>query len=199
MHPQSSQLPSLPSQMTSFIAMLDRVPVDLILDSLLPLLPLRDLLSLASTCHSLQTLIHSTQSIWRTRVEVEYRFPATATGRVDGFKTLYRKLSRPQVWVWGQSRNSRLGIDRDDGVLGQVKIGFDQVPTPLRIRGDGVKSLIDLQAGGWSFHGLDVDGKVWCWGTMDGGATSWNVRPNSLVYGSDEYVDFPHLSPGCHS
>ncbi|KAG0143509.1 hypothetical protein CROQUDRAFT_48734 [Cronartium quercuum f. sp. fusiforme G11] len=167
------------------------LPLDVFLDSLLPLLPLHDLLSLAATCHALHTLIHSTQSIWRSRVEAEFRFPAGATGRLDGFQTLYRKLSKPQVWVWGQFRNSRMGLDRHERLIERVLIGFDQVPTPLRLEAVESKALVDLQAGGWSFHGLSVDGHIWCWGTMDAASSNWNVRLNSLVYACQEQRERP--------
>ncbi|EGG01244.1 uncharacterized protein MELLADRAFT_92635 [Melampsora larici-populina 98AG31] len=169
------------------------LPLDLLLDSLFPYLSTKDLLSLAATCKPFERLIQSTETIWRARVEAEYRFPVTATGRVDGFKTLYRKLSKPQVWIWGQSRNSRLGLDGAEDLLEKAKIGYDQVPTPLRLEVVESKALIDLQAGGWSFHGLTLDGHIWCWGTMDGSFSGWNVPWNTAVHGAGESRPQPAL------
>lgn len=163
---------------------IDDLPLDLLLEHLIPLLSLQDLLSFASTCQSLQNLIHSTQSIWRARVQAQYRFPSSATGRLDGFKSLYRKLTKPQLWVWGQASNSRLGLGerRDHQSIDQVLVGFDQVPTPLRIKPLESKSLIDLQAGGWSFHALSSHGQIWAWGTMNPQVSAPHLDPRSLLY-----------------
>lgn len=169
------------------------LPLDLLLDSLFPYLSIKDLLSLAATCKPFERLIQSTESIWRARVEAEYRFPVSATGRVDGFKRLYQKLSKPQVWIWGQSRNSRLGLEEAEELLEKVKIGFDEVPTPLRLKTIESKALVDLQAGGWSFHGLTVDGHIWCWGTMDGSFYGWNSPWNTAVHGAGNPREKPEL------
>ncbi|KAH9823499.1 regulator of chromosome condensation 1/beta-lactamase-inhibitor protein II [Melampsora americana] len=169
------------------------LPLDLLLDSIFPYLSIKDLLSLAVTCKPFEKLIQSTETIWRARVETDYRFPVAATGRVDGFKTLYRKLSKPQVWVWGQSRNSRLGLDGVEKLFEKAMIGFDNVPTPVRLEAVESKALIDLQAGGWSFHGLTVDGHIWCWGTMDGTFSGRGIPWNTAVHGAGESRPKPKL------
>ncbi|KAH9462243.1 hypothetical protein MJO28_002971 [Puccinia striiformis f. sp. tritici] len=155
------------------------LPLDLLIDSILVLLSTRDLIALSLSCRSLHSTIHETELIWKRKITKDYRFPTGSTGRITGFKTLYRKLRKPQVWVWGQNMNDRLGLNGDDesDLLGSVLSHYTEVPTPLRLRKAESIGIIDLQAGGWSFHGLDVDGNTWRWGTLNG-SDGWNPPPH---------------------
>lgn len=39
-----------------------------------------------------------------------------------------------------------------------------QITTPRELRSLGGKGIVDIVAGGWSFHALDRNGRVWMWG-----------------------------------
>lgn len=168
--------------MSSTTGSFDSLPLDLLVDEILVLLPAKDLLSLSCTCRSLHSTIHDSELVWKRKIAKDYRFPTGATGRVAGFKTLYRKLRKPEVWVWGQNMNDRLGLDGEDqaDLIDPVLSNFSEVPTPLRLRKAESIQIVDLQAGGWSFHGLDVNGNVWCWGTLDGSSGAWNPHPHRV-------------------
>ncbi|PLW08839.1 hypothetical protein PCANC_16604 [Puccinia coronata f. sp. avenae] len=155
------------------------LPLDLLIDSILVLLNIRDLIALSRTCRLLYSTIHQTELIWKRKITYDYRFPTGSTGRITGFKTLYRKLRKPQVWVWGQNMNDRLGLNGEDEqqLLDAILSRYSEVPTPLRLRKAESIGIIDLQAGGWSFHGLDVDGNIWFWGALNGSET-WNPPPH---------------------
>ncbi|OAV99782.1 hypothetical protein, variant 2 [Puccinia triticina 1-1 BBBD Race 1] len=155
------------------------LPLDLLIDSILVLLPTRDLIALSCTSRLLHSTIHQTELVWKRKIAKDYRFPTGSTGRITGFKNLYRKLSKPQVWVWGQNMNDRLGLNAEDegDLLGSVLSHYTEVPTPLRLRKAESIGIVDLQAGGWSFHGLDVNGHVWRWGTLSG-LDGWNPPPH---------------------
>ncbi|EFP89949.2 hypothetical protein PGT21_029847 [Puccinia graminis f. sp. tritici] len=159
--------------------LISSLPLDLLIDSILVLLPTRDLIALSCTCRLLHSTIHQTELIWKRKIAIDYRFPTGSTGRITGFKTLYRKLRKPQVWVWGQNMNDRLGLNGEDeeDLLEAVLSHNVEVPTPLRLRKAESIGIIDLQAGGWSYHGLDVNGNVWCWGTLNG-SDGWNPPPH---------------------
>lgn len=155
------------------------LPLDLLIDYIFVLLPTKDLIALSCTCRLLHSTIHQTELIWKRKIALDYRFPTGSTGRITGFKTLYRKLRKPQVWVWGQNMNNRLGLNAEDeaNLLDAVLSRHTEIPTPLRLRKAESIRIVDLQAGGWSFHGLDVDGNIWRWGTLNG-SNNWNPPPH---------------------
>lgn len=81
---------------------LSTLPLDLLTDTLLPLLPAPDLLRLSQTSHDFGTTINGPdgEAIWRAKAAAEFNFP-TLSGRRSGWKELYRQLSRASCYVWG--------------------------------------------------------------------------------------------------
>lgn len=79
---------------------LDALPLELLIDSLLPWLELRDLLALARTSRFF-ALVCSDDTFWKRKTAEEYNFPGAASARTSGFKHLYRGLRKPRVFVWG--------------------------------------------------------------------------------------------------
>ncbi|CAO3643734.1 unnamed protein product [Cunninghamella echinulata] len=89
-----------------------------------------------------------------------------------GWKKLYQRLSDSRVYTWGENVDLRLGLD--DNEPGSRTIGVRRffsnsvsVATPQEITFLRGKNIIDIAAGGWSFHALDRYGGVWMWGTLD--------------------------------
>ncbi|EJD41140.1 hypothetical protein AURDEDRAFT_169731 [Auricularia subglabra TFB-10046 SS5] len=76
------------------------MPVEVMLDILLPYLPLKDLLALASTSKDFANLIDD-DTFWQRKLESEYSFTSRETARKTGWKVIYRGMHRPQVFVWG--------------------------------------------------------------------------------------------------
>lgn len=79
---------------------LDALPLELLIDSLLPWLELRDLLALARTCRFF-ALVCSDDTFWKRKTAEEYNFSGAGSARTSGFKHLYRGLRKPRVFVWG--------------------------------------------------------------------------------------------------
>lgn len=159
--------------------MMDRLPPEIILDNILPLLTLKDILHLSSTSKSLHFLI-SDQIVWKRRLLDDYNSylalrVLTQSDNISlDWQDIYRRTLTPQVYVWGVATNGRLGIDFNDE---RIKRG-NCVPQPIKI--DTRSNLVQLVAGGWSFHGLDRNGDITFWGQYNG---------DSFIYGPRDYRD----------
>lgn len=56
---------------------------------------------------------------------------------------------------------------------------FGKVMTPTKHTGFVGKGIIQIVAGGWSFHALDYQGRVWMWGLV---SLSCNEKTCILTY-----------------
>lgn len=145
----------------------------------------KDLAQLRLLNHFTKDLVDD-ELLWRRLLQDDYNFPSQASARITGWQKLYRGLSRPYVFVWGQRENSRLGI-RPDELSEEVRYLMAQhrgAPFPLELdyrkaqrtaaamlAGDGKVDLgapVEIVAGGWSFHILTSRGEVLFWGQLDG-------------------------------
>lgn len=81
-------------------ASLPTLPIELILDQLLPLLPLPALAALSRTS-KLFYMLTSDETFWRRRLLVDYNFSGNETARTTGWRGIYRRMARPRVYVWG--------------------------------------------------------------------------------------------------
>ncbi|GAC93642.1 hypothetical protein PHSY_001207 [Pseudozyma hubeiensis SY62] len=163
------------------------LPLPLVVDNLLPLLSNRDLASLRSVSKQAKALVED-QVLWKRKVLSDFTFPSHATARVGGWYNLYTGLSNPQVYVWGQTNNGRLGIpklDQPHSVRSDVDRVDQGIPYPIKLdtltaehaydpveprdeNEDPLGAVVEIIAGGWSFHARTSTGRVLYWGTMDG-------------------------------
>ncbi|KAF4569685.1 hypothetical protein EYR40_008663 [Pleurotus pulmonarius] len=134
------------------------VPVEVLIDNLLPQIALVDLLSLTCT-NKFFAIVCSDETFWKRKLERDFNFSPTATARNNGFKILYKGVRRPHLFVWGAAKDGRLGRTEPLPTSG--------APYPLELRIPNVR-IVSLVAGGMSFHALDSEGNVYVWGTMDG-------------------------------
>lgn len=148
------------------------LPVEVLLDHLLPLLPIRDLLLLGST-NRFFALICADDTFWKRRCERDFNFSGNETAQRNGWKALYQGLSRPRVFVWGTRGNGRLGLQSLPEVRGPG------IPFPIEVKIPGVR-IVSLTAGGMSFHALDSQGSVYVWGTLDGQNMALNSEGFSI-------------------
>ena len=80
---------------------LEQLPVEVLLDHVLPILPLGSLLSLTMTSSFFRDLCQD-QILWKRKLLDEYNFSSTAsTARTTEFKTIYKGIHHPRVFVWG--------------------------------------------------------------------------------------------------
>lgn len=160
--------------MSSSRTILD-LPPPLILDSILPLLPPPTLAVLRLVSRQFKFWVED-EVLWKRKVFSDFTFPPHATARMGGWFNLYRGLFSPDVYVWGQLHNGRLGIELNK-LEAEVRANANQVrggiPYPFKLNtlgggASGAGAIVEIVAGGWSFHARTSRGKVWYWGTMDG-------------------------------
>ncbi|CAE6403869.1 unnamed protein product [Rhizoctonia solani] len=146
------------------------LPIELLIDHLLPCIPLRDLLSLSCTCKYF-ALVCRDDTFWKRKTSEEYNFEGAGSARTSGFKHLYRGLRHPRVFVWGDAGNGRLALDKRKHTKRSNTHGEYDIDYPVEL--DIRHRVVHLAAGGWSFHALTDEGKVLVWGTLD--STSFEV------------------------
>ncbi|GJN89046.1 hypothetical protein Rhopal_002020-T1 [Rhodotorula paludigena] len=156
---------------------LSRLPVDLLTDSLLPVIAARDIASLACTCTIWHRFLAGEggpcEIVWQRRAEREFRFPVRASGRRTGWYALYRSLAASSAYIWGDKGNGRLALPHNRNDLGRLPPALARVvlgggvPVPARI--ELPAPPVSLAAGGWSFHALTTSGDVVSWGQLNGG------------------------------
>lgn len=78
---------------------LQSLPVETLLDNLLPLLSIADVLSLTCTSKFFALLCNDDTS-WKLRLQEDYNF-SIRNARDTGFKTIYKGIRKPSVYVWG--------------------------------------------------------------------------------------------------
>ncbi|KAM3579561.1 hypothetical protein VKS41_008019 [Umbelopsis sp. WA50703] len=145
--------------------LLSNLPVDVLIQDLLPRLPYKTLIELSKTSKFFYRLCGD-ESLWKKLALRELHIPAYATFRNRGWKDIFAKLHHPVVYTWGEGTHYRLGhaeVVQPRGNFRNYRTD-ERVPRELvALRG---KKIVDLVAGGWFFHALDRYGKVWAWGTL---------------------------------
>lgn len=79
---------------------LSDLPVEVLLDNILPNLPIADLLHLAIT-NKLFAALCSDDTFWKRKCQEDFNFTGSETARTSGWRSLYRGLSHPRVFGWG--------------------------------------------------------------------------------------------------
>lgn len=79
---------------------LQDLPLELFLSNIFPILPIPDLLSLSSTNRDFRKLC-SDETFWKQRTKADYNFDGSEIARITAWKSLYKRLSNPKVYVWG--------------------------------------------------------------------------------------------------
>lgn len=140
-----------------------------------------------------------------SRCADELNFPTLSTARTSGYQTLYRGLSNPDLYVWGQSGNGRLGIHPSQISSNYARLFNHGIPFPWKLNLKSNQNNNNLQentsqdwgvpvkmvAGGWSFHTLTSKGKVIFWGTMSESLAFRGNDFGSLLFDFD--FDFDSL------
>ncbi|KAG6897434.1 hypothetical protein C0992_001595 [Termitomyces sp. T32_za158] len=153
--------------------LLPDLPVEILLDNVLPSMPIPDILNLGCT-NKFFAAVSSDDTFWQRRLQTDYNFSGAGTARTSGWKLIYRGIFKPRVYVWGERSDGRLGLSNfpKTNVRGHV-------PFPVQLCIPGGR-LVSLVAGGMSFHALDSEGQIYVWGTLD---------PNTPVLRSDGFSE----------
>jgi SCF-associated factor 1 len=88
--------------------LLSNLPVDVLIQDLLPRLPYKTLIELSKTSKFFYRLCGD-ESLWKKLALRELHIPAYATFRNRGWKDIFAKLHHPVVYTWGEGTHYRLG------------------------------------------------------------------------------------------
>ncbi|KAL0577909.1 hypothetical protein V5O48_004073 [Marasmius crinis-equi] len=145
------------------------LPVELHIDVFLPQLPLKDLLNLGATNKYFAVLCND-NTLWKRKLDADFNFNSANTARTAGWKFIYLRLTNPRVYVWGNRTSGRLGLSHVPGSTLPSGVPF---PTELRFPG---ARIVNLVAGGMSFHALDAEGYMHktITGTLEGTSYALN-------------------------
>lgn len=87
---------------------LSDLPLDVLIQDLLPRLPYRALIDLSKTSKFFYRLCGD-ESLWKKLALRELHIPTYATFRNRGWKDIFSKLHDPLVYTWGEGTYYRLG------------------------------------------------------------------------------------------
>jgi SCF-associated factor 1 len=90
------------------------LPVDVLIQDLLPRLNYHSILALTETCQKFYTLCND-EALWKKLALREFHIPAHATFRNKGWKDIFSKLNDPVVYTWGEGTHYRLGHEQPEG------------------------------------------------------------------------------------
>jgi len=76
------------------------IPVELLIDNILPFCEAKDVLSLGCT-NKFLALVTTDDMLWKRKLAVDYNFTGSETARTSGWKFIYQRLRNPRVFVWG--------------------------------------------------------------------------------------------------
>jgi SCF-associated factor 1 len=82
------------------MASLASLPVEVFIDNILPLIPLRDIPSLTVT-NSQFAVICSDDTFWKRKLKEDYNFSDVSSARTKGYKFLYKGVHKSKVYLWG--------------------------------------------------------------------------------------------------
>jgi len=76
------------------------IPVEVLLDNILPFCEAEDVLSLGCT-NKFFALVTTDEAFWRQKLAVDYNFTGSGTTRTSNWKIIYQRFRNPRVFVWG--------------------------------------------------------------------------------------------------
>lgn len=82
------------------MTVLSDLPVEVLLDNLLPWLAIPDLIHLGETDRFFSRLCND-DTFWKRKLQEDFNFTDERTARITGWKQIYRGLSDPKTFVWG--------------------------------------------------------------------------------------------------
>ncbi|KAI7847838.1 regulator of chromosome condensation 1/beta-lactamase-inhibitor protein II [Circinella umbellata] len=173
---------------------IDQLPIDILLYHIILRLKVTSLTQLSKTCQLFYRLCND-ESIWQYRVTTDFSLPMNTDRLKHGWKRLYIQLDCAHTYTWGENSDKRLGFNDQDQL--ERDTFMRQITTPRELRALRGKGIIDIVAGGWSFHALDRHGYVWMWGWMqpkhpftNSGMVSQTLvrKPTRVQFPSDVHI-----------
>ncbi|KAG6908970.1 hypothetical protein DXG01_002577 [Tephrocybe rancida] len=143
--------------------LLSELPLEVLLDNLLPSLQISDLLRLGS--NKFFATITSDDTFWRRRLHTDYNFSGAETARTSGWKFIYRGIFRPKVCE-DSIKASNAIRDAQHQVKTTISSGVATILTQTVVR-------VPKSCGRLHASSLDSEGQIWTF-------PSWG-RPFRLV------------------
>lgn len=79
---------------------LSDIPVDILLDNLLPVIDIPDLLNLSATSRFF-AILAADETFWKRRLQDDFNFSGAGTARTSAWKIIYKGMSKPSIYTWG--------------------------------------------------------------------------------------------------
>lgn len=79
---------------------LSDLPVEVILDNLLPTMSNETIVNLGATSHFWDSATND-DTFWKRKLREDFNFDCEATARSNGWKVIYGGLTQPRTFVWG--------------------------------------------------------------------------------------------------
>ena len=98
---------------TFFMTTIDQLPIDILLDHVLPRLDVADLAQVSAACQLFYRLAND-ELIWQHRVTTDFALPMNTDRLKRGWKRLYIQFDRAQAYTWGENSDKRLGFSDQD-------------------------------------------------------------------------------------
>lgn len=76
------------------------IPVKVFVDNVLPFCEANDVLSLGCT-NKLFALVATDETFWRRKLAIDHNFTGWETNKTNGWKFVYQKINKPQLFTWG--------------------------------------------------------------------------------------------------
>ncbi|RPA79204.1 RCC1/BLIP-II [Ascobolus immersus RN42] len=166
------------------------LPTDLLVDCILPLLPLHDFINFTSTCRGFHRLSND-EVYFRNLTYKTFRFPAQPL-RKEGWKQLFKQIATARLFTWGAAGENRLG---HSWPVRSYETRGAKYPTEPKLNGvEGM--VVDIAVGGWSTTVLTSAGVAYTTGQIresGGGPTDGFER---LKYPSQETTKLAQISSG---
>ena len=86
--------------MNAFQAGIMDIPIKVFMDNILPLCEVKDAISLGCA-NKFFALVMNDEAYWKQKLEIDYNFTGSETGRTSGWKFLYRGFKNSRIFVWG--------------------------------------------------------------------------------------------------
>jgi len=76
------------------------IPAKVLTNNILPFCETKDVFSLGCT-NKFFALVTTDDTLWRQKLAVDYNFTGSGMTRTSGWKSIYQRLRKPRVFVWG--------------------------------------------------------------------------------------------------
>src|SRR5579872_3231092 len=76
------------------------IPVEVFVHNILPFCQVKDVFALGCT-NKFFAHVTMDDTFWKERLAIDYNFTGSETARTSGWKSIYKRLRNPRLFIWG--------------------------------------------------------------------------------------------------